>query len=376
MVRSGPPLFAGPFGIRLTDVSDLDFLPPFPVLLDEPADAWAWPSPPYDWRHAAPPGNDVAQPCRLATPTGAEVEGFMLGMDPSAGSLGFRTGPEGAALTLPFSRLCSVTLTTPLKSDEHAPGGRAERVPLAAQEREYRLVSCDGSKVRSGRTAGHVESAEGLYLFEPGDDGHSLLRVFVPRWAYGRCEFGLTALDVAAEKWIASPRELLAAIARQRRMAVLPIGQSLLELGLVTQAQIARALDEPLGDMPLGERLVASRVITKADLQTAIAHKMGYPLVDLTRFPIDLVIARKLPLRMAVRHRALPIMVDGQQLIVAVDRPSRAAELQALYALAPFTVVAVLASKSQILLALSSLSDQDVWTESVTIRAQFFATSR
>jgi hypothetical protein len=28
-------------------------------------------------------------------------------------------------------------------------------------------------------------------------------------------------------------------------------------------------------------------MITKADLQTALAHKMGYPLVDLARFPID-----------------------------------------------------------------------------------------
>ena len=30
------------------------------------------------------------------------------------------------------------------------------------------------------------------------------------------------------------------------------------------------------------------------DLQTALAHKMGYPLVDLTRFPIDVLAARKL----------------------------------------------------------------------------------
>ena len=377
MVRVGPPLSVGSaVPVCITDVSDLDFLPPFPVLIDEPVDAWAWPAPPYDWRHVPPPGNDVAQPCRLETPSGAAVEGFMLHMDTAAGSLAFRTGPDGEALALPFSRFRSLTLTTPLKSDHHAPGRRPERVPLAAQERDYRLSMGDASGARHGRTAGRVESAEGLYLFMPGDDGYSLSRVFVPRWAYTRCVFGPTVLDLAAEKWISGPRELLAAIARQRSLAVQPIGQSLLDLGFVTQAQLDRALTEPLGEMPLGERLVALGVISKADLQTAIAHKMGYPLVDLTRFPIDLAVARKLPLRMAVRHRALPLMVDGQRLIVAVDRPSRAAELQALYAVAPFSVVAVLASKSQILLALSSLSDQDVWTESVTIRAQFFATSR
>ena len=36
---------------------------------------------------------------------------------------------------------------------------------------------------------------------------------------------------------------------------------------------------------------------------------------------------RKLPLRMALEARAVPLMVDGQRLIVAVDRPSRADKL-------------------------------------------------
>jgi hypothetical protein len=287
----------------------------------------------------------------------------------------FRTAADAPSLALSFTRFRRLTLATPLRAGDASGRARTERVPRAAQEREYRLQRDDG--VVSGRTCGHVESDEGLFLFTPGDDDHALLREFVPRSAYRRCEFGLSALDTAAEKWIATPRQLLEAVEQQRRMSIQPIGQSLRELGMVTQEQLERALAQPApGDMPLGERLVEMGIISKADLQTAIAHKMGYPFVDLTRFPIDPAAARKLPLRVAVAHRALPIHLDRDRLIIAIDRLARTARLQSLYALAAFRVMPVLASKGQILLALQALSGQDLWQEHVSIQAKFFSTTR
>jgi len=109
-----------------------------------------------------------------------------------------------------------------------------------------------------GRTAGYVEAAAGLYLFTPIDEEAALQRVFVPRCAYSHCEFGPSAEEIAARLWIGSPAELLDAIERQERMPVLPIGQSLLALGLLTPAQLDRELAKPAGDRPLGEALVAT----------------------------------------------------------------------------------------------------------------------
>ena len=147
----------------------------------------------------------------------------------------------------------------------------------------------------TGRTAGYVEAAAGLYLFTPVDEEAALQRVFVPRCAYSHCEFGPSAEEIAARLWIGSPAELLDAIERQERMPVLPIGQSLLALGLLTQAQLDRELAKPVGDRPLGEALVAAGLISHTDLHTAIAHKMGYPMVDLTRFPVDPAAVAKVP---------------------------------------------------------------------------------
>ena len=298
----------------------------------------------------------------------------MLGFDPVAGSIRFRTTAAGPEVTLPFSRFSRLTLTTPLEPAQKTPGAPVERVPAAAQEREYRLKSNTRVQPLTGRSAGHVSTAHGLYLFTPVADEASLLRVFVPRWAYTTCEFGASAEEVATMRWCATPEALLEAIEHQQRMPMAPIGESMLALGLLTTGQLERALQRQTADRPLGESLVADGMISRADLQTALAHKMGFPLVDLTRFPIDPAAVAKLPHRIALGYRAMPVLLDKERLIVAVDKPSRAIKLSALQAYAQLSVVPVLAPRTQIMLALERLSN-DVWSQNVAHRPTFFATT-
>ena len=139
----------------------------------------------------------------------------------------------------------------PASRTARASGTPKERASAAAQERDYTLQWVGPPSAApahaapiTGRTAGHVEASEGLYLFSPlAGDGHAgandangangaLCRVFVPRSAYTRCEFGASVEELAARHWIAGPAALLDALARQGRQAVIPLGQSLLALGL------------------------------------------------------------------------------------------------------------------------------------------------
>lgn len=347
---------------------------PFPTLMEVAPERWCWPVPPFAWRHRPAPGNNEPQPCRIEGPVGTPVDGEMLGFDPVARILTFRSSAIGPVVELPFSRFRRLTLTVPLQPVVPIAGVPIERVPAAAQEREYRLQSHATAPVLTGRTAGRIETADGLYLFTPVEEEASLQRVFVPRWVYTRCEFGPSAEEVAARMWIASPAELLAAIERQQRMPILPLGQSLLKLGLLTQAQLDRALARQSRDKPLGESLVADGLISRADLQTALAHKMGYPLIDLARFPIDPKAVAKLPPRIAVGFRMMPLMLKGDRLIVAVDKPARVIKLGTVHAIAGLTVVPVLASRMQILLAQERLS-HDIWSGHVAERIGFFATT-
>jgi hypothetical protein len=128
------------------------------------------------------------------------------------------------------------------------------------------------------------------------------------------------------------------------------------------------------GKAALGETLVNAGLVSRADLQTALAHKMGFPLVDLERFPLDPQALALLPRRLAISHRVLPLMLDKERLIVAVDRPGRVLKLRQLDAYARMPIVPVLALKAQVLVALNRQSG-DGWNLNPSERVNFFATT-
>jgi len=356
-------------------VSDSDLTLPT-LTLDETA-PWQWPMPPASARRfAPPPALGTPQPCQIETQTGLKLEGAMLDFDPSKRRLQFRASSGGTDASLPFTGVRRLTLTAALLPSARTADVPRERPPPTAQERDYTLQQVGNATTvpLTGRSAGHVLASEGVYLFSPVGDGGALCRVFVPRTAYSRCEFGPSAEELAARHWIASPASLVEALAQQERAPVLPLGQALLALGLLTQAQLDRVLQRSEGKTALGEALVDSGLVSRADLQTALAHKMGYPLVDLERFPLDAHALALLPRRVAISHRVLPLMLDKERLIVAVDRPGRVLKLRQLEAYAQMPIVPALALKSQILVALNRQSG-DGWNLDVSERVNIFATT-
>lgn len=347
-----------------------EILTPLPTLSFDMTSAWEWPQPPFAHRHMmAPLESDVAVPCRVETPNGVTVEGQLVRFDAEAAVLHFRLASGGEALALPFAKFRRLTLTTPWPLARRAPDAPVERVPTAAQERGYRVELQAGGHL-AGRTMGHVQEDCGLFFFAPLDDGSAVERAFVPQAACATVSFGRSAEEKAAERWIATPEVLFAALAEQESAAIKPLGEALLDLGFITRGLLERTISEqdPERQRPLGEELVAKGLLDRADLQTALAHKMGYPLVDLTRFPIDAAAARKLSQKAMTEHNVLPLIQDGERLIVAIDDLARVPRLQALEALARLKVVPVLASRGRIALALASLTQRmgtDRWSDNV-----------
>lgn len=339
----------------------------FPALDDAALDPWEWPAPPFaKWAlHAV---DDTPPPaCLLDTPSGAVMHGELVASDIRSGQVRFRSRDGGPELALPLSRFTRLTLPAPCRLLDSQTREPYARLPVAAQEREYRLERDAGQPAFSGHTMGHVESAQGLYLYPPLHEQGAVQRMFVPKSAYRSSHFGLSVEDAAAQHWIATPAELLQALAAQQHTRVVPMGRALLQLGLATPAQIQHALAQPLGDMPVGERLVATGLITQGELDAAIAHKLGCPVVDLMRFPLDPRASAKLSIHTAMLCRAVPLMLDDTRIVVAVDRPSRIDELRERQALLELEPVGVLASRSHIAQVLARLAQQqNLWATAGT----------
>lgn len=293
-------------------------------------------------------------------------------MDPGIGFVSVQTG--GQPRTIPLAHLRRLTLTTPLVPVAQA-GPHAPLRGIVGEEREYRLKSTEvGSPPMIGRTLGYVQAREGMYLFPPAEQGTGIHRVFVPRCAYSDHQFGPFADEIPGIREISDPRELLQAIERQRTLKMLPIGNSLLQLRLVTPPQLDQALTPQGGGLPLGETLVKAGVISRVDLEKALAHKLGYPRVDLVHFPVDPVALKLLTLETAIAMRVVPLILDGKHLVVAVSKVARANHLRHLPASAKWRLVPVLAPKNRILEALTRMSEHHTW-EGVPVSMRFFATT-
>jgi hypothetical protein len=342
---------------------------PLPTITLSIEDEWAWPLPPFAHAQTMTPLPAGALPCRVESAGGVTFEGELMEFDVARERMRVRVGRDGDPLWLPFSRMRRLTVLKPWTQVRQAPGAPIERMPAAAQERDYAAELSAGGQV-AGRTIGHVRQRCGWFLFAPADGGHAVLRQFVPTATCTGVSLGKSIEESAAERWVATPEQMLAAAQAQQQAAIRPLGESLRELGLVTQHEIdriMRAQAQAANEQPLGEALVSAGLITSADLQTALAHKMGYPVVDLLRFAVDAKAVKRFSPAVMHEHRALPLMQDGNRLFVAVDSLASVATLKSLQSVAGLELVPVIAPRGRLSVALAAhIKSSDVWASNIT----------
>jgi type IV pilus assembly protein PilB len=102
------------------------------------------------------------------------------------------------------------------------------------------------------------------------------------------------------------------------------LGQCLLNEGRIDAAALNAALEQQrrCPHQRLGEILCASGIIQQADLQAAIATSLNLPdipNVDLSEFEVDPHAIALLPLELARRYHAMPLMFHEDALVVAIS---------------------------------------------------------
>lgn len=99
------------------------------------------------------------------------------------------------------------------------------------------------------------------------------------------------------------------------------IGEMLLAEGLITEQELAAALDvQRHTGRRIGETLVELRFLSSFDLARVLARRLGLPFLDLTETPVNAMTARRVPEELARRYRAVPVTtLDGVIVIGMVD---------------------------------------------------------
>jgi cellulose synthase/poly-beta-1,6-N-acetylglucosamine synthase-like glycosyltransferase len=98
-----------------------------------------------------------------------------------------------------------------------------------------------------------------------------------------------------------------------------PLGQVLVERGLITDDQLADALaEQQRTGSRIGEVLVHSGVVDEAELVAALAEHFQLPTVDLSQVEPDATALELIPEPLARHLRAVPIFVENGTLYLAV----------------------------------------------------------
>jgi type IV pilus assembly protein PilB len=124
------------------------------------------------------------------------------------------------------------------------------------------------------------------------------------------------------------------------------IGDLLVQEGLVSREQVAKALDEARNSgTRVGFSLVKLGFVGEQDLVRTLARQYRVPAVDLERVKLDPKLLKALPAEIAIKHQVLPLRRVGRTLTVAMANPTDLGVIDDLKFITRFDIEPVIAGE-------------------------------
>ena len=99
-------------------------------------------------------------------------------------------------------------------------------------------------------------------------------------------------------------------------------GEFLVETGLLTEADLTRALSEQRSRRgKLGEMIVALGLASEADISQALSLQLAIPLIDLKNTPVEPQAIELIQEKVARKHFIVPVAIDQKELHLAMADP-------------------------------------------------------
>jgi type IV pilus assembly protein PilB len=138
------------------------------------------------------------------------------------------------------------------------------------------------------------------------------------------------------------------------------LGEILVDDGLITQEQLDEARrDSEQSGKSLGRTLIDLGLVGEAALVKALATQIGLPFMDLSDFQIDMTAASLVPQSLAKRYTALPIAFEEETLIVAMSDPGNVFAVDDIRTLTGRDIRIVVATRNDIADAIERVSRVD-----------------
>lgn len=127
------------------------------------------------------------------------------------------------------------------------------------------------------------------------------------------------------------------------------IGDLLIEVGLIDQAQLETALDlQKKSGKRLGKIFIELNYITEESMLEVLEFQLGIPHVDLNMITVDPEVAALIPEAMAKRHSVIPIRREGAKLILAMADPTNIFAIDDVQMSSSLQVDVVIASDTEV----------------------------
>ena len=344
---------------------------------------FVWPTPPY-FSYASPEEGLLPQDCVVAKTDGTKLYGQLIRFLPEQSVLGFKEAQKKTVEAIGFNTIKKLLLPNPTrllprKIEQIQQAGGV----LASGSQSVSIKFKDGENFE-GQTLGFLIEKTGLYLYLALDEERAV-RNFVPALAYTGHSIGASLGEMLADQrhdtvdfvkmglqfqnelrvqrigdyLTASQiisRELLEQVLKDtdHTKSENMLGEILLRENLLTQKELDAAVGSQQRDrkLPLGEILLEMGVIDRATLNRLLVRKLGIPFVDATRFEIDPEVLKLVERRLAEQHRVMPLFRAKDEIVVAMENPTDPEPAHDLRFYTKLRVVPVMASRESILAAI------------------------
>ncbi len=213
--------------------------------------------------------------------------------------------------------------------------------PVDSNKKKFNLKFIDNIKLQ-GTAVGFIVCQHGLLLLQ--SEGINQYRyIFAPfdalmnckmdeETVYSNAKHDHTQEEASSSESevqqpvdeVTSSIELEYALKHQNSQPNLRLGEVLINDELITEQQLEEILEFQKQDssgMPLGELLVEKGILTQEAVQTALAKKLGIPFVNLRKYEISPKVINLIPKKLIKRYRVIPLAIYNGKLVIALENP-------------------------------------------------------